>query len=82
MVGENQIDLVTVLDQDLNLYSFEVNEAKKCFEPVCEVVNVSKQLKIDAQWLIFNKKVQIDFETYKKDFRLFSAETMGVVLEG
>ena len=56
LVDEKQIDFVTVLDRDLNLYSFKVNEAKRCFEEVCDVKNISNQLKIDGQWLIFNNK--------------------------
>ena len=80
-MGERQIDFVTILDQDLNLYSLYVDEDKKSFEEVCEVKNIRSQLKIDAQWFIFNSKTPFDFETYKKDFKLFSAETMGVVIK-
>ena len=70
LVREKQVDFVTILDRDLNLYSFVVNEAKKCFDEVDDVTNIGNQLKIDAQWLIFNNKTQIDFETYKNDYRL------------
>ena len=81
LVQENHIDFVTVLDQDHNLYSFSVNEATKCFEEVNQVTNIESQLKIDNEWLIFNKKAKLDFDNYKADYKLYSSETVGVVLK-
>ena len=81
IVKSKQSEVISVLDKDLNLYVFIVNEQEKSFEPLQDVRNLVKELKFDAQWLIFNKKPQLDFEVYKKDYKLFSAETLGVVMK-
>ena len=70
-----------MLDRDQNLYSFTVNKTSRSFEAVCEVINIDSQLKIDGEWLIFNKKTKIDYESYKADYKLFSTDTVGVVLK-
>ena len=55
-----------MLDKDLNLQSFIVNEKKKSFEPFSDLINLSQLLKIDPDWLTFNNdKPEIDFEIYK-----------------
>lgn len=63
--GVKQKELITLLDTELNLYSFIVNKEKKSFEPFGEVIHLSHKLKLDAEWLIFNKKPQFDFDQYK-----------------
>ena len=78
---EKLSDVVTVLDCDLILHSFIVNEEKKCFDPLDDPLKLVKKLKIDSQWLRFNDKPLVDFETYKKDYKLFSDKTLGVVIE-
>ena len=36
-----QFDQITILDDDLNLYQFRVNQETKSFEPSCDVRNLS-----------------------------------------
>ena len=55
-----------MLDADLNLYQFIVNEEKKCFDLVDdEFIKLGEKLRIDSQWLKFNNKPLSDFEFYK-----------------
>ena len=63
------------------MLSFIVNEEKKSFEPLHDAKNLGHKLKLDAQWLVFHKKPQIDFEKYKHEYRLFSSETVGVTIK-
>ena len=79
-VGEKQSEVISVLDRDLNLYILTVNFAEKSFESLCEVRNLNDELEIDTEWLLSNDKPQIDYESYKRDYKLFSSDTVGVVL--
>ena len=64
-MNEKLSDVVTVLDCDLNLYLFIVNEQKKSFEIRADTIKLDQKLKIDSQWLKFYKKELRDFNTYK-----------------
>lgn len=79
LVGEKQSEVITVLDKDLNLHTFTVNFKEKSFEPLCEVRSLQKELEIDTEWLQFNQKTPLDYESYKLNYKLFSSETLGVI---
>ena len=78
---DGKVDEITLLDSDLNLYCFRVNKKSKSFEPIGDVRNLSSQLKLDANWLEFNGKEQIDFKKYRQDYKLYSLQTVGVVIQ-
>ena len=73
-------EVISVLDKNLDLFVFTVNFEEKSFVPITNR-NLQDELEIDTEWLIHNEKPQLDFESYKKDYKLFSSETLGVVLE-
>ena len=77
---DGPVNEITILDKDLNLYSFRVNQKSNSFEPG-NVRNISEQLQLDPNWLEFNGKEQIDFDQYKQDYKLYSAQTIGVVIK-
>ena len=57
---------------------FTVNFEEKSFVPLV-TRNLQDELKIDTEWLKFNEKPQLDFESYKLKYKLFSSETVGVI---
>ena len=65
--GDRPVDEINLLDRDLNLYSFRVNQKSKSFEPIGDVHNLASQLQLYANWLEFNHKELIDFQDYKQD---------------
>ena len=70
---DGAVDVITLLDRDLNLYCFKVNQKQKSFEPIGDVRNLSSQLQLDPNWLEFNGKELIDFQDYNQDYKLYSA---------
>ena len=78
---DGPVDEITLLDKDLNLYCFRVNQKSKSFDQIGDVRNLSLQLKLDANWLEFNGKEQIDFDQYRQDYKLYSSHTVGVVIQ-
>ena len=78
---DGPVDEITLLDKDLNLYCFRVNQKSNSFDQIGDVRNLSPQLKLDANWLEFNGKEQIDFDQYRQDYKLYSAQTVGVVIQ-
>ena len=79
-IEHKYVDQISLLDKELNLYSYRVDENKKSFEPFGCVKNLSDKLELDSKWLNFNEKEPIDYEDYKPNYRLYSAETVGVVI--
>lgn len=79
--GDKCVDYITLLDEDLNLYSYAVNEKTQSFEQIGDVRNLTSQLKIDANWFNFNNKEEVNFDKYRQDYKLYSSHTVGVVIQ-
>lgn len=54
LIDGEESELISLLDKDLHLYTYIVNEGNKSFERFNEVPNLGQNLHIDPEWLIFN----------------------------